>query len=770
MGRCAVHLLAREPNAVLEVELCKVLDTLTDAAIVMEVDTGLIVLWNRAAEEIFGYSAQEVIGKPADRLMPADMRARHNAGLAAYRETGHGALIDSGKPLELLALRRSGEPFAIELTLSRLDESKQPRRYVLALIRDVSERHRAEVRIRKSETRLAEAQQLAHVGWWEWDLLVDRVEWSDELYRIFGLDRATFAVSYEAFRSRVHPEDRPIVRQNIEAILRDHRPFVYQARVVRPDGAIRTILARGQLETDAHDRRPVRMLGTVQDVTDQIAIESALRRSNTLLQAQQEAALDGIVVVDERREVVGYNQRFLELWGLDEAVMERRRVQPVLDAIRPQIADWAAYLELVHYLLQHPLESSRDEIRLRDGRVFERYSSPAHSPQGEYFGRVWYFRDMTERKQVEEQLQESERRFRAIFDGAGVGIDLVTLEGRFIETNRALQELLGYSGEELRCMRFADLTHPDDAEISRQRFRELISGQRDYYKLEKRYLRKDGRVVWANLTVYLMRNRENQPSKVLAIIEDISERKRLDETLQRQYDQLKELDRLKSDFVNAVSHDLRSPLTAISGFAELLEDELAGPLTREQRGFIQQIEKNGQRLERMLNDLLDFARFEAGTFRLNCETVDFVPKLHDVVDSLKLQVEAARLHLELSQPEAPLLVTLDPERLERVLFNLLSNAIKFTPEGGSVRLTAESRDGMLYCAVTDTGAGIAPEDLPKLFRRFSQLEQGKRKKGGTGLGLSISKAIVEAHGGQIGVSSEPGKGSTFWFQVPLGGD
>jgi len=766
------------------------------------------------------------------------------------------------------------------------------------LIRDVFERHRAEVWLRKSEARLAEAQRLAHLGWWEWDLLLDRVEWSDELYRIFGLDRATFAVSYEAFLSLVHPEDRPIVRQTIEGILRDHRPFVYQARIVRPDGSIRTILARGQLETDAPDRRPERMLGTVQDVTEQIGIESALRRSNTLLQAQQEAALDGIVVVDEHRAIVGYNQRFLELWGLDEAVMERRSVQPVLEAIRPQIADLEGYLERVQYLLQHPLESSRDEIRLLDGRVFERYSAPVHSQQGEYFGRVWYFRDMTEhmrlvdelrekerrfrgifnqtfqfigllapdgrvidinrtaldsagirladvvgrpfwetawwshspplqerlkaairaaaqgqferfemfaptaegrmltidfslkpvadelgrvvmlipegrditeRKQVEEQLQESERRFRAIFEGAGVGIDLVTLEGRFIETNRALQEILGYSGDELRRMRFAELTHPDDAEISRQRFQELITGQRDYYKLEKRYIRKDGQVVWAILTVYLMRDRENQPSKVLAIVEDISERKRLEETLQRQYDQLKELDRLKSDFVNAVSHDLRSPLTAIAGYAELLEDELAGPLTQEQRGFVQQIEKNGKRLERMLNDLLDFARFEAGTFRLNCETVDLVPKLHDVVDSLKPQVEAARLHLELSQPDAPLLVQLDPERLERVLFNLLSNAIKFTPEGGTVRVTAETRDGMLYCAVTDTGAGIAPEDLPKLFRRFSQLELGKRKKGGTGLGLSISKAIVEAHGGQIGVSSEPGRGSTFWFQVPLEG-
>ncbi|GEM_PF-2563821 len=877
-------------------ELSKLLHKLADAAIVMDVDTGCIVLWNHTAEEMFGYSAQEAIGQPVTRLMPEDMKARHDAGLAAYRKTGRGELIDSPKPMELVALRRSGEPFAIELTLSRCDEIELPGRFVLALVRDVSERHRANARIKTSEARLAEAQQLAHLGWWEWDLRLDRVEWSDELYRILGQDRRTFAVSYDAFLTLVHPADRPIVQRNIEGILRDHRPFVYQARILCPNGTIRTVEARGQLEVDSNDNRPARMLGTVQDVTDQIAAESALRRSNTLLRAQREAAIDGILVVDERREVVGYNQRFLELWQLSEVVMAGCSIQALLEALRPQIADWEGYLERVKYLYEHPMESSRDEIRLNDGRVFDRYTAPAHSRQGEYFGRVWYFRDMTERKRMEDELREKERRFRgifnqtyqfiglldpdgcvidinqtaldsagirlpdvvdrpfwqtawwshspplqerlkaairaasqgrfdrfeathqtaegrqltidfslkpiedetgrvvmlipegrditerkqmeedlkeseqrfcAIFEGTGVGIVLVSLDGAFIETNRAYQEMLGYSDDELRHMRFADLTHPDDVEISRQRFQELLTGQLNYYKLEKRYLRKDGRIVWASLMVYLIRSRENKPSQVLAIIEDISDRKRLEEALRQQYNKLKELDQLKSEFVNAVSHDLRTPLTAIFGYAEFLEDEIAGPLIPAQREFVLQIQKNGRRLERLLNDLLDFARFEAGTFKLNPESFDFGARIRDVVDSLRPQVETGKLHLELALPDGPILTHLDPERIERVFFNLLSNAVKFTPEGGTIRVTADIREGQLHCAVTDTGSGIAPEDLPKLFRRFSQLEQGKRKKGGTGLGLSISKAIIEAHGGTIGVFSELGAGSTFWFRIPL---
>jgi len=749
-------------------ELNKLLNKLTDAAIVMGVETGQIVLWNHAATGMFGYAPEEAIGRPVTMLMPPEMQARHDAGLDAYRKTGHGALIDSGRPLEVTALRRSGERFAIELTLSRWDEIYLPGDYVLALIRDVSERYRAADRLRKSEARLAEAQQLARLGWWEWDLRRDHVEWSDELYRIMGRDRRTLVASVDAFLSLVHPEDRPTVRRTLDASLKNHQPFVYQARIVRPNGAIRTIQAHGQLEVAATDQLPVRMLGTVQDVTEQLEVEYALRRSNALLKAQQEAAIDGILVVDERGEVAGFNQRFAELWRLDETVMAQHSLQAILEAIRPQFVDGTGHLERLLYLNEAPSEASREEIVLRDGRVFDEYTAPAHSKQGEYFGRVWYLRDITARKQMEEALQESERRFRAIFEGAGIGIDILTPDGHITEANRALQDILGYSAEELQCFRFEELTHPDDVAISKQLFQELVTGQRDYYKLEKRYIRKDGRVIWANLTVYLIRRQAPAPSLVMAITEDVSERKRLEETLRQQYEQLKALDQLKNDFVNAVSHDLRTPLTAIFGYTEFLEDAMGGPLTPQQREFVRQIHKNGKRLEWLVNDLLDVARLEAGTFRLNREIFDIGARLHDAVDAFLPQVEAAKLHLELALPDGPLMANLDPERIERVLFNLLGNAIKFTPAEGTIRVAATPQAGDLYCAVTDTGVGIPPEDLPRLFRRFSQLDQGQRKKGGTGLGLSISKSIVEAHGGTIGVSSKLGAGSTFWFRVPLG--
>ncbi|MBO9541537.1 PAS domain S-box protein [bacterium] len=263
---------------------------------------------------------------------------------------------------------------------------------------------------------------------------------------------------------------------------------------------------------------------------------------------------------------------------------------------------------------------------------------------------------------------------------------------------------------------------------------------------------------------------------MLVVGRDVTERKRAQAERERllvkeqkassELEAARRLGDLKNNFVNAVSHDLRVPLTSIMGYAEFLADGLGGSLSETQEAYVQQIEQSARRLEALVNDLLDFARIDAGTFRLKSEEADLSLMIRESIECLHPQLEAARLGLELELPKAPLRAPMDPQRIEQVLINLLSNAIKFTPEGQSVRVRAQARDESLYCEVVDTGEGIAPEELPKLFARFSQLEGGI-KKGGTGLGLNISKTIVEAHGGHIGVDSIPGEGSTFWFTLPL---
>lgn len=255
---------------------------------------------------------------------------------------------------------------------------------------------------------------------------------------------------------------------------------------------------------------------------------------------------------------------------------------------------------------------------------------------------------------------------------------------------------------------------------------------------------------------------------VLAIARDITARIQVETELAAANQRLQELDRLKGDFINAASHELRTPLTSIMGYAEFLEDEIAGPLNPAQHDFTHQIQESCRRLQRIVDDMLDFARMEAGTFHLLFQDTSLGGLVHAELASLRPQAQEAQLELAIDLPDEPLAVRADPKRLGQVLLNLVSNAIKFSPPGGRVRVSALREEDMARISVSDTGIGIAPEHLPRLFDKFFQVDPSlTRERGGAGLGLSISKVLVEAHGGRIGVTSEPAKGSTFWFSLPL---
>jgi signal transduction histidine kinase/Na+/proline symporter len=241
------------------------------------------------------------------------------------------------------------------------------------------------------------------------------------------------------------------------------------------------------------------------------------------------------------------------------------------------------------------------------------------------------------------------------------------------------------------------------------------------------------------------------------------------EKLSKAIDELRNLDRVKGTFLNAVSHDLRIPLTGIMGYAEFLEDGVGGTLSAEQMDFAQQISQQAERMTGLLNELLDFARMEAGKFKVAPRPMSYPDVLNSAVNAFRPAMAKKQLDVAVAlAPDLPLLQA-DPDRVIQILSNLLSNALKFTPEGGCIRVRAYPEGRMVVTEVSDTGVGIPPEDLPHMFERFYQSEAGK-KAGGTGLGLSITKSLVAAHGGTIEASSSPGEGSTFRFTLPVADD
>ncbi|MNS17504.1 Signal transduction histidine-protein kinase BarA [compost metagenome] len=232
-------------------------------------------------------------------------------------------------------------------------------------------------------------------------------------------------------------------------------------------------------------------------------------------------------------------------------------------------------------------------------------------------------------------------------------------------------------------------------------------------------------------------------------------------------ERLHQADQVKDEFLSVISHELRTPLNFITGFASILDDEVDGPLNPLQHLHLGKILSGSERMLHLVNDLLDFAKLQAGKFDLSPQPAAYAPLLEEVADSLRPLADHKHVTIEV-EAHVPGEPVVDETRVVQVLTNLVNNAIKFTPAGGRVRLSARIDAGALLTEVTDTGVGIAEIDIPKLFSRFRQLDMSAtREASGTGLGLAISKALVEAHGGTIGVRSCPGEGSTFWFRLPL---
>lgn len=228
---------------------------------------------------------------------------------------------------------------------------------------------------------------------------------------------------------------------------------------------------------------------------------------------------------------------------------------------------------------------------------------------------------------------------------------------------------------------------------------------------------------------------------------------------------LRRADLAKDEFLSVISHELKTPLNFIMGFGSLLADEVPGPLNSEQQRYLCRMLQGSDRMLVLVNNLLDFSQMVAGKFQVFQVPAPIVPMVKDVVDKYRTSASDKGIQLETDVEE--LMACIDISHIAQVLGNLIDNAIKFTPQGGRILVKGYAQQEMIRIEVTDTGVGISPQDLSRLFKRFSQLDMSTtRKVGGVGLGLSISKEIVEAHGGQIGVESEQGKGSTFWFLIP----
>ena len=501
------------------------------------------------------------------------------------------------------------------------------------------------------------------------------------------------------------------------------------------------------------------------------ATQAELKASSEHYRLLMQTAIEGIHIVDLHGRLREWNPAFLEHLGYTSA-----------EAAGLRISDWDVQMtpgqvedKMLQLIRQGGVFETRH--RRRDGSIRTVEISAAAVMLGGEQCIYASARDITDRVEAISALQKAERQFRGTFENAFHGMALASPAGRWLKVNRALCDMLGYSEAEMLAGDFQDITHPDDLSADIERLQTFLRGDASALQWEKRYLRKDGTPLWVHLSVSLICDDNGEPQHFVAQIMDIDARKQAALLQQQAAAALAEAktaaeqaSQAKSEFLANMSHEIRTPMHAILGLTQLLLDT---PLDARQRGYLQTVQVSSNSLLRILNDILDYSKMEAG--RLLLENTEFEPAtLFDNARRLFAPLAGEKgLYIQLHlSPDLPPHLIGDPLRLTQIVNNLLGNAVKFTEYGGVDIRVGQSRNDagepMLHFEVQDTGIGMTAEQLARQFQAFSQADSSTtRKYGGTGLGLMLCKRLLALMDGRIVIHSQAGVGTTVSCELPL---
>ena len=469
---------------------------------------------NRAAVEFYGYSRDEFL-----QMKATDIQLSENVPQFLKQ---HQPSKDFA-PHVTETRHRCKDGSVSDVSVTRRQINFDDRSAVLAVVQDISERNAATQALERERSFLG--QVMAHVTNAIYAL---DIEGRFTLLNSAAAEITGYSVEEllgKPFSLLFAPATFPQVMVQFQRVaVAGEIVLNYEVELVRKDGAHRVVNLYGSPLYD--DGRIVSVVGMAEDVTERKKALRELERNNVILSTQQETSLDAILLVDENATILSFNRRFVELLRVPEELVHARIDGPVLQWAVAQVEDPEAFVARIRYLYEHKNEKSREEIRMKDGRIIDRFSAPVISSDGEYYGRIWYFRDITERKRAEETLRASEERFRATFEEAAVGMGITDLQERLLRVNKRLCDMLGYTREEMLQKTVQDITYPEDTGKSLAVHIRQIAGDAPASPIEKRYVRKDGNIIWAELSGSLVRDAAGQPAYYIGVIEDISARKR----------------------------------------------------------------------------------------------------------------------------------------------------------------------------------------------------------------------------------------------------
>jgi PAS domain S-box-containing protein len=723
-------------------------------------NAGVIVDHHAGSQSGLYLPPSQFLGRRLQEVLPSEAAGLIGDALQRVVETHAATAVEYTQPVE-------GRKLAFEARMLPL-----PDEHIIAIVRDMTQRKQAEDALKRSEEHfrllIENSSDIATVV----DETATILYTSPSVEHVLGY-RPQDVLGTDAF-DIVHPDDLPATREALaHLIAHPGEEMAVEYRLRSGDGSWRVM--EGVARTLLRDSAAAGVVINSRDITERKHAEEELRLRKTLLEAQGEASVDGILVIAQDGSILSYNRRFVEMWRLPPEVLAVGSDEAALQAVLDQLVDAEGFLARVRELYAHPDEPSQDEIELKDGRILDRRSGPVNSEDGRYYGRIWFFRDITDRKEAEERLRRREEHFRSLIENGGDIIGIIDPDGIMRYDSPSVERVLGYAPAALMGRSVFDFLHPDDVPRTREMLRGVLDQPGVGVPVEFHFRHADG--------TYRLLEAVGKPlvtdgnlEGVVVNARDVTQRKLQEQQLQRaigEAEQAREVadraNRAKSEFLSRMSHELRTPMNSILGFAQLMGKKELPP---DQRKAVEHILKAGRHLLNLINEVLDIARIESNRQQFSIEPVRVRAVLQETLNMIRplAAQHAVRVDSTIVIDGDPH-VSADRQRLMQVTLNLLSNAVKYNRPGGLVRVSCSrfpmpaGNRSRLRIHVHDTGYGIPPEKVDRLFTPFERLGAEQSEVEGTGLGLALSRRLVEAMGGALSFETRAGEGSTFTIEL-----
>lgn len=621
--------------------------------------------------------------------------------------------------------------FPIMLSASTIKDSTGDITGLAVIIRDITDRKKAEIELKKINERLSLAQKSANAGVWDWNMKTGKIYWSPELRKLFGMKKNTSA-NFDFWRKILHPQDRKIAEERIDKAIKHHSLLSSEYRIILPNKKIRWINSLGKTNYDKNNL-PIRMSGISLDITKRKSLEQEIENLARFPTENPNAVLR----VNDHGKIL-YSNRVYQQFP-----------KPVKQEVNKYVIN--KWKKLVVKALKTNKKIEFEERA--GGRIFLFYIIPIISQN---YVNI-YGNDITEKRRLENTLQQNAKEQQIILDSVPALVFYKDKENRFLRVNKAFEATMGVSRKRLEGKSLFDLYPPKLAKAYWVDDKKVIqSGKAKRGIVEFMETKKGVRIAQTDKIPFF--DEHNKVKGVIGFSLDITERKKAEEELEA-------LDRRKDEFIAIASHELRTPLTSIKVYGQLIENSLKKGKLSKISEFSNNMNKQIDVLEKYISNLLDVNKIQVGKLTINKREFDVYKFVKDQCHALQETISSHKLEIY------PVHQTIkaDLERVRQVLTNLVVNAAKYSQNSKKIIIRAKKINNSVLISVKDFGVGISKNDQERIFNRFFQVEKGITEKyfGGLGLGLYISKEIVEQHGGKIWVESEEGKGSKFCFTIPI---